>query len=482
MDFPAGHEVCAHQDCRQVEIYLWAENATITTIVNLVTREVFEVMYQPGFRPPLSAQLLQRAAQIIYDAPEVAEALGDAPKLEEIRPMQGDMLGTSCDGTHVCASATFQVGARILWAAADLTEDTFAGLAWSEASEEERSAVLFVPAGCPQPGEVTRDGWSMEFETTPTDGFRVFGARFNGVDMIQSMQLVEWHVQYGVSGFLDFTGCGGQGGGNAIAPYGETQGQDLLDEGNNVIGFELIQDFRMPSWGFNCNYRYDQHDQFFADGRFRVVQGAYGKGCGTLALYRPVVRLDLAVRGDEGDYFDYWDGFQWVTLTTEDYRVPYDETDHGPHLTTPEGYAWKVYDMDGTGYAIEMDAGQFGDGGRGADPFLYVTQYQAEEGASDLPMIGTCCNTSHLQGPQAFLNDEAVDGQNLVLWYVSQAQTDAVNDENGYYCWTVSGEPTPETYPCFTGPMFHLLGPVEPIIFTETIYLPFMTNSENAPE
>ncbi|MCB0028664.1 MAG: hypothetical protein KDE28_12195, partial [Anaerolineales bacterium] len=45
-----------------------------------------------------------------------------------------------------------------------------------------------------------------------------------------------------------------------------------------------------------------------------------------------------------------------------------------------------------------------------------------------------------------------VAGENIVLWYVSQALTDT--SSGNMYCWTVTGEPTPETYPCFTGPMF----------------------------
>ena len=39
-----------------------------------------------------------------------------------------------------------------------------------------------------------------------------------------------------------------------------------------------------------------------------------------------------------------------------------------------------------------------------------------------------------------------------MLWYVPQLVTDG--EEGSYYCWTVSGEPNPETYPCWAGPMF----------------------------
>ncbi len=57
------------------------------------------------------------------------------------------------------------------------------------------------------------------------------------------------------------------------------------------------------------------------------------------------------------------------------------------------------------------------------------------------------------------MNNEPVQNQNIVLWYVPQMTTDvtalqAAEGEADYYCWTVRGEPDPETYPCFAGPMF----------------------------
>ena len=278
----------------------------------------------------------------------------------------------------------------------------------------------------------------------------MYNVAYNGVAVATSIKLAEWHADYGSSGYVDATGCSPSGG-FPIYPYGDTVQSTLFDDQNNPIGFELIQDFRMNNWGNSCNYRYEQHMQFFADGRFRVVAGAYGKGCGTNAMYRPIERIDIAVNGDANDNFDYYDGAQWVQVTTETYRVPYTETGHGPHFTDANGYAWKIYDADGSGYYLEMDTGQFG--GRGDNPFIYITQHHPSQGDSDMGAIGTCCNDNHQQGPHNFLNDESVANQNLVIWYVPQALTDATAPD--YYCWTLQGEPNPVTYPCFMGPMFH---------------------------
>src|SRR5690606_26213525 len=67
-----------------------------------------------------------------------------------------------------------------------------------------------------------------------------------------------------------------------------------------------------------------------------------------------------------------------------------------------------------------------------------------------------CCNDDHIQGPHLFVNGENIADENIVIWYISQMETVVAPPD--YYCWTVSGEPNPETYPCFGGPMFHPFG------------------------
>jgi hypothetical protein len=119
---------------------------------------------------------------------------------------------------------------------------------------------------------------------------------------------------------------------------------------------------------------------------------------------------------------------------------------------TPKDFKWRLTDQSGRGYFIEPGQGQFGDGGRGDFAFLYATQHRAEEGDTDLGAIGFCCNEDYHQGPEQYLNGESIGGQDIVLWYVPQMQTEVVAGSN--YCWTASGDPNPETYPCASGPMF----------------------------
>lgn len=448
--YTAASTACATANCWQVEIYNFDENTAVTAIVNLDTQKVLDVLYQPSMQPGINKRLADLAVDIAINAPEVIEALGYKPDRSLLTAVPGGLLGTPCETGHLCAAPTIRQGNRFLWAVVDLTDEKLVGINWTD-SDVDGSTVPFTPEGCPPPGTVNRDGWAMSYENTGTDSMRVYNITYNGVAVATSIKLVEWHADYGSSGYTDATGCGGSGGGFPIYPYGNTQVLDLLDGQSNVIGFELVQDFRMSSWGNSCNYRYEQRIQFFNDGRFRTASLAYGKGCGTNSLYRPLVRVDIAANGDSNDAFSYWDGSQWVSPTNELYRTPYAGS-NGPHSLTAEGYAWRVLDSSGAGYYLEPSNGQFGDGSEGDNPFIYVTQHKASEGDTDLGIIGSCCLDDHQQGPHNYVNNESITNQNIVLWYIPQMMTDATAPD--YYCWTVQGEPNPVTYPCWSGPMF----------------------------
>jgi hypothetical protein len=442
-----------------VIIYNWDENVTILAIVNLNARTVPDVLRQPGTHPGINKRLVDLARELVLNDATVPEVLGFQPTMADLEmpPMEGDAPGTSCEGIHLCVAYTFDQSDRMLWVWVDLTDETIAGLRWTTVNPGEN--ILYTntsihEGGCPPSGTIDRDGWTMNHEVTGSDALRAYNIEYNGEEVATSIKLVEWHADYGSTGYRDSTGCGG-GGGFPIYPYGNTEIIDINDSLNGVIGFEVVQDFRMNSWGNSCNYRYEQRIQFFNDGRFRTVSGAYGKGCGTNALYRPIVRIDIAANGDANDTFALWESGAWADQTTELWRTPYAGTD-GPHEFDGDGYAWRVMDQSGNGFYLEpSQVDTFGDGSRGDDNFIYATLHKPAEGDTDMSAtIGACCNDNHQQGPDTFVNGESINDANIVLWYVPQMDTDATDGGNGYYCWTLQGEPNPVTYPCFTGPMF----------------------------
>ena len=473
--FTQASVACATAVCYQVEIYSFDENSTVTAVVDVDAGAVRDVLHQPNMQPGINRRLANRALELALNNPGVIAELGFKPEQADMAPVAAGLRGSTCDQGHLCAGPTFRVGNRILWAIVDLTTETVTALRWTTVSNDG-SSIPYEPEGifCPAPGTVDRDGWVLNYENTGTDGLRVYDVAYQGRTVLTSATLPEWHVdyngEYSFPGFFDVTGCGGSGGGFSIPPFGETEVRDLLD-GSTVVGFEVVQDFRMLAWGAACNYRYGQHYQFFADGRFRVVVGAFGRGCGDdvqweQPVYRPVVRIDIAVDGDANDSFALWDGQQWAVQPTETYRTPYESVGFGPHQLNAANIGWWVMDAGGAGFYIEPGLGQFNDGGMDDTPFLYITLHKPEEGDTDLPIFSPpgpsyCCNDDHLQGPDIYINDESIANANLVLWYVPQSTTDRVpeaEDGDGFHCWTVNGEPTPETYPCFAGPMFTPFG------------------------
>lgn len=454
--FTSAAEACRTVDCRQVEIYVFDEDAAVLALVNVDTGDVLDVLYQPGVRPGINRRLADRALELAFNAPEVIEALGFRPVSAAMPPIPSGAEGISCEEDHFCVAPAFEQNGRFLWAIVDLTSDSLAGVYWGQPlPAEQGEARPSLPEGCPQPGSVKRDGWALSYATTGSDGLRVDDVTYEGRPVLSSVKHIEWHVDYAPHfGFVDEPGCGLGGGGFQIPPVGETQILTLTNESGANIGFELVQDFRNAQWGDNCRYRYENRLQFYADGRFRIASAAYGRGCDPVSTYRAVVRIDVAVDGDEGDTFSYLtDNDGWRTVVTETYRTPYEQLQHGPHVYDESNRAWAVFDAGGSGYYIVGDVGQYPQS-RGAAPFFYVTQHHAEEGETDMGSLGECCLDDHQQGPEMYVDGENVLATNLVLWYVPQMVTEVDPDGGNYYCWTVSGEPDIETYPCIVGPLF----------------------------
>jgi len=454
---------CADGRCYQVDIYNLGQNATVTAIVHEGQGKVLEAWQLANTFPLINQRFYRRAIELIRTSADVKAALGFVPDPAQIRLMDQNHMDTQCDGSHLCAGATFFTDSGAVWVLVDLTEDKIAKIWWSERPQDMQSALYapkpeVKPEDCNTTIHVTRNGWNLDYRTTPTDALEITNLTYDVGGSPQAvatrMKLIEWHAHYpGNWGYRDYTGCGGSGGGFPIYPYGVTQVRNLYDHLNNVVGFEVVQDFRMSNWGASCNYRYEQHFQFFTDGRFRVVTAAFGQGCGNdqdqEATYRPVVRIDIAVNGDSNDTLSLWNGSQWVDQATEAWWLQ-----SGPYTT--EGYRYRVMDQAGFGYYIEPGQGQFDDGGTGDNAWLYVTQHKVSEGDADMPAIGQCCTGTYVQGPEQFINGESVSNQNIVLWYVPQSVTITTWRHNqppypAQYCWT---DNTANTWPCFSGPMF----------------------------
>ena len=266
--------------------------------------------------------------------------------------------------------------------------------------------------------------------------------------VLTSAKLVDWHVSYSNSegfGYSDAVGCPYFSQAAVVAAV-EPKVSEMKD------GFSLSQKYYSDGYPTPCNYAYEQRFDFYNDGRFRVVTGSLGRGCGNDGTYRPVTRIAFA---DQQNNFSEWNGSDWKIWEKEAWQNQKSETP-----LTKENYQYRINNSNNQGFYVEANRGQFGDKERGDNAFLYVTKNapDRDEGESDLVTIASCCNTDYKQGPEKFIepSPEPINNSPLVVWYVAQLKNDS--EKGKEYCWAESvienGVYKVKEYPCYSGAMF----------------------------
>lgn len=451
---------CQQSTCYRVEMYNYAKNLTTVGMVDINNNVVVAITKMPDAQPDLPPYLVDLAVQIATESPEVAAALGYVPDSEEavMESTKTALNLTRCQRSrHLCVAPTFVTGNRALWAIVDLTDGMLVGVRWTEVGDPSAPAIterslqddVVTQLYCDRTTPLARNDWGMDFILTSSDGLRISNVQYKDRAVLESAKLVDWHVSYSATqafGYSDAIGCPVFSQAAVVAFQGPTV-EELIENGESV-GFVLEQEFWGEQWPQACSYFYVQRYEFYNDGRFRVVAGNVGRGCGDNGTYRPVLRLALA--GENS--FASWTGSAWENWLTEGWQL---QADSEP---TVEGYQYRFADASGAGYFIEPGRGQFGDGEHGDNAFVFVTldHPDLDEGDSDMITIGPCCNVNYEQGPERFLNDEPIETAELILWYVPQIENSGVPGEE--YCWAESslerGVYVAKEYPCYAGPMF----------------------------
>lgn len=448
----------ASANCRRVVLYTYATNSTTVVAVDLQAGSVLDVQTTPNSQPTLiPPHLRELAVQIVLAAPEVAEALGTEPAAEMIdkEAMKTSLTATACERSrHLCVAPTLTWGSQALWAIVDLTEHRLVGLRWTELGVSSRRTIseanlqneAVQTRYCDQVQQLDRDGWTLEYVITPSDGLEVRAVRFNGMPLLASAKLVDWHVAYAtttpgsVTGYTDAVGC------PLFSPAAVVAFNGPQLEALAGGGFALVQDFRNTDWPVPCNYRYEQRFVFHTDGRLEVLAGNLGRGCSATAIYRPVLRVAPAAEWRE---FAAWDGARWR---------PWEREQWVAQPAVPLRADGAQFRLGAATTSYLLTAGWDDQRSRGDDAFVYVARFDAQrdEGTSDLATLGSCCNDGYQQGPEVFVNDEALGAGPLVLWYVPQLRND---DRPGQeYCWADSviedGVFVPRVWPCYGGLQF----------------------------
>jgi hypothetical protein len=459
-DFTGEAAICRASKCYRVEMYNYALNLLTAGIVELNAARLVAIQRYENTQPDPPPALVELAIEIARHSPQVQKALGYTPDNAQamMANTKTSLKSSQCERSlHYCLAPTFRQGDRALWAIVDLTDDVVVGTRWTNLGSlsgppiTERSLQNDVVAAnfCEKENSLIRGDWSMDYILTSSDGLRVSNVSYKGKPVLNSAKVVDWHVSYSTAeafGYSDAIGCPvfSQA---AVVAFGGPQVQDLLSDGNR-IGFVLVQDFFSEFWPLPCNYYYQQRFEFHDDGSFRLVAANLGRGCGTEGTYRPVTRIEWA----EPYTFAEWSNGDWKAWDKELWRL---DADIAPN---DGGFSFRVMNSQGAGYLVETGRGQFTAFERGDNAMIFVSRADPtrDEGSSDLPTIGPCCNTDYQQGPEKYLTDESITNTPLVLWYVAQMKND--NTPGKEYCWAdvvlENGVYAPRAYPCYSGPYF----------------------------
>jgi hypothetical protein len=450
----------------RVEMYNYPLNLTTVALVDIAAKKVLNIFTQEQTQPEIPAYLKNMAIKIAINSPELQKAYG-------IKPNEADALmantktalnRTRCERSrHLCVAPTFIKGDKALWAIVDLTDFKLVGVRWtntgttgtvSPITERRLQDDKLTACFCEKETTLDKYGWKMNYMLTSSDGLRVSQVNFNGKNILQNAKLVDWHVSYsGTDGFgySDAVGCPYFSQAAVIA-FEPPKNLEIKNDAGEIIGFALEQVFKSELWPSPCNYNYRQRFEFYKDGKFRVAAASIGRGCGNDGTYRPVFRIAFAAQ--QQNFYEF-NGSSWDNWEKEKWQLQSAVTKY-----SPEKFQYKIANNLENGFFIQPGTGNFGDGGRGDNAFLYVTENKpaVDEGEADLVTIGPCCNTDFQQGPEKYIgaSPDVIKNKKLVVWYVPQLKND--NAKGSEYCWAESvlenGKYVTKSYPCFAGPMF----------------------------
>lgn len=446
----------------RVEIYNYALNITTIVFAHPLQKRIISANLYRLMQPDLNEELTKLATTIAVHSDEVRNALGYKPGEEEalMAATKTALNRTKCERSmHLCAAPTFIKGEKALWAIVDLTDMRLVGVRWTHVgnsgpaetvSEKRMRLEKVMECNCRKRNRLKKGDWELNYELTSSDGIEITDVKFKNKPVLQSAKLVDFHVVYSNTdgfGYSDAVGCP-EFSSAAVTAYDLAKVESIRSNGKE--GFVLEQIFQSEQWPQPCNYSYLQRFEFYNDGSFRIATGSLGRGCGDDGTYRPVLRMVLASRNQTFQSYNK----KWTDWNQEQWSLQNELTQY-----ENDRYAYRVLTGADGGYLIEPGKGQF-ENNLGDYAYTYVTKYHPnlDEGDSDLPTIGPCCNTNHEQGPEKFIGSKPENIQNspLVIWYVPQLKNNGKKGQE--YCWAESyldhGVYKTRTYPCISGPLF----------------------------
>lgn len=454
---------CPDGSCRKILCYNYPLNTTIVAIFNEKINSFVDFQSYPHMQPPIPEHLGQLAIEIAQNDDKVQKGWGCAPGIEDSRmeATKTTLRDTKCQrSNHLCAAPTFVKGDRALWAIVDLTDLEVVGTKWTSVgtsgpalSERVVQNDVVMDCFCMVENEVAEDDWSLDYVITRSDGLEVKNISYKNVPIFHSVKVVDWHVSYSQAdqfGYSDAIGCP-EFSQAAVIAINPPVIKWIIEE--DTLGFVVEQDYFSNGWPTPCSYNYRQRFEFYRDGRFRPAVASLGRGCGVDGTYRPVTRISPV--GESAVFQRKKEGQLALEEKESWFKID------GAYEYTEKGQLALIQSDD---YKINLipNRGQFNDGSKGEEPYIYLTQYHPGqgEGDEDLPTIGPCCNVDYKQGPEKFINQppERINDSEWVLWYVPEIKNDGRKGKE--YCWAEStiedGKVKTRVFPCYSGAAFDI--------------------------
>ncbi len=442
----AGDQTAPCPTCTRLEMYDFTDHSSFITIAK--PGADYLVKHYQLVQPDIPSHLIALSRDIALAHPYMQSAMKEhgvsAGSPSAIANTKPTVKQSRCERQrHLCVAPTFATSSGALWGIVDLTDVFLAAVAWTNYPADQEKVPLTLKKieydsinqeYCGKSHSFNDKGWTGDYSLSSSDGLVIRNLAFKGELLAENIKLVDWHVGY--SSGHDF----GQAGAVGCPVF--SQATVVAATPPKIVplktrlgeGFELDQEYWSDGWPAPCNYFYTQRLQLYNDGSFRVVAESDGGGCGNDATYRPVTRIKLApalssIKGlDKETWFAAIDRESTTIAQTGRYSVRSPRSD------------------------------EFGTGERGDNAYVYFSEGKGrDEGDSEISTIGGCCNTDYKQGPEQFINDEAISGQSTVLWYVAQMKND--DTDGSEYCWAKSlvgddGKKFNKVSPCASGPYF----------------------------
>ena len=196
---------------------------------------------------------------------------------------------------------------------------------------------------------------------------------------------------------------------------GETHGQWWMPLGTRSLqGPVRVQTFRggieLSASFAGGPYQYTQLWRFHDDGRMCPWLTIFGPGVHDQHTYHPHFRFDFDVDGARDDAFEHFEGGRWHRIEKEGW-FPYSGEADG------SGHVWRQVTIGRSGgsrAAVNIRPHSWD------DAEVFAIRYHDGEWAPFSPRSAAGAQPF----PAAYVGDEALDGDDVTLWYVAHVHFD----------------------------------------------------------